>query len=132
MARHDGRNRSQESGAGHDSPFVLRQGQHPRQLATDGGPPLGAVEDFDFPVDRGRLEPGEVLLLYTDGVTEAQDKTGALYSGERLAALLPAAPNGSADELVLSVFDDVRRFAADAEQADDITLLGIRRVGPGS
>ena len=50
----------------------------------------------------------------------------------QLAALLPAAPNGSADELVLSVFDDVRRFAADAEQADDITLLGIRRVGPGS
>ena len=118
--------------AGHDSPFVLRQGQRPRQLATDGGPPLGAVEDFGFPVYRGRLEPGEVLLLYTDGVTEAQDKTGALYSGERLAALLPAAPNGSADELVLSVFDDVRRFAADAEQADDITLLGIRRVGPGS
>jgi serine phosphatase RsbU (regulator of sigma subunit)/CHASE2 domain-containing sensor protein len=118
--------------AGHDSPFVLRRGQHPRQLATEGGPPLGAVEDFDFPVDRDRLEPGEVLLLYTDGVTEAQDKTGALYSGERLAALLPAAPNGSADELVLSVFDDVRRFAGDAEQADDITLLGIRRVGPGS
>jgi serine phosphatase RsbU (regulator of sigma subunit)/CHASE2 domain-containing sensor protein len=118
--------------AGHDSPFVLRQGERPRQLATEGGPPLGAVEDFDFPVDRDRLEPGEVLLLYTDGVTEAQDKTGALYSGERLAAFLPAAPNGSADELVLSVLDDVRRFAADAEQADDITLLGIRRVGSGS
>jgi serine phosphatase RsbU (regulator of sigma subunit) len=118
--------------AGHDSPFVLHQGQSPRQLATEGGPPLGAVEDFEFPVDRDRLQPGGTLLLYTDGVTEAQDKTGALYSGERLAALLPAAPNGSADELVLSVFDDVRRFAADAEQADDITLLGIRRVGRGS
>jgi len=121
--------------AGHDSPFVIQPGViQPggalRQLATEGGPPLGAVEDFAFPLDRDRLEPGEILLLYTDGVTEAQDKAGALYSAERLSALLAGAPSDTAESAVLTVFEDVRRFAADAEPADDITLVAIRRVGP--
>ena len=117
--------------AGHDSPFIIRAGGKLRQLATEGGPPLGAVEDFVFPLDRDHLEAGEVLLLYTDGVTEAQDKMGALYSAGRLAALLETAPAESAESIVLSAFDDVRRFADDAEQADDITLLAIRRIAPG-
>jgi adenylate cyclase len=118
--------------AGHDSPFVIHPGGPLRQFETEGGPPLGAVEDFAFPVDRDRLEPGEFLLLYTDGVTEAQDRTGALYSAERLAALLATVPAGDAERLVHSVFEDVRRFAGEAEQADDITLLAIRRPSPGA
>jgi serine phosphatase RsbU (regulator of sigma subunit)/CHASE2 domain-containing sensor protein len=117
--------------AGHDSPFVIRDGREPRQLATEGGPPLGAVEEFAFPLDRDHLEPGEVLLLYTDGVTEAQDKAGAFYSADRLAALLATTPAENAQSVVVSAFADVRRFAGDAEQADDITLLAIRRVAPG-
>jgi adenylate cyclase len=117
--------------AGHDSPFVIRDGREPRQLATEGGPPLGAVEDFAFPLDRDHLDPGEVLLLYTDGVTEAQDKASTLYSAGRLAALLASAPAETAHSVVVSAFEDVRRFAADAEQADDITLLAIRRIAPG-
>ena len=117
--------------AGHDSPFVISSGRTLRQLATEGGPPLGAVEDFVFPLDRDHLEAGEVLLLYTDGVTEAQDKTGALYSAGRLAALLETAQAESAESIVLSAFEDVRRFADDSEQADDITLLAIRRIAPG-
>lgn len=116
--------------AGHDSPFVIRHGHQLRQLATEGGPPLGAVENFAFPLDRDHLEPGEVLLVYTDGVTEAQDKTGAFYSADRLAALLASVPSERAEGVVLSAFEDVRRFAADAEQADDITLLAIRRIAP--
>ncbi len=117
--------------AGHDSPFVLHEGRALRQLMTEGGPPLGAVEDFAFPLDRDHLEPGDVLLLYTDGVTEAQDNTGRLYSAKRLATLLATAPAERAERVVLIAFDDVRRFAGDAEQADDITLLAIRRVMPG-
>jgi adenylate cyclase len=116
--------------AGHDSPFVLHEGRALRQLTTEGGPPLGAVEDFAFPLDRDHLESGDVLLLYTDGVTEAQDNTGALYSAERLATLLATAPAERAERVVLIAFDDVRRFAGDAEQADDITLLAIRRGSP--
>ena len=113
--------------AGHDAPFVVG-GREPRRLATEGGPPLGAVEDFAFPLDRGRLEPGEIVLLYTDGVTEAQDESGALYSGKRLGAVLATVPAETAGGVVRAVFEDVRRFAGQAEQADDITLLAIRRI----
>ena len=114
--------------AGHDAPFVIRPDHRLRHLGTEGGPPLGAVEDFAFPLDQGRLEPGEILLLYTDGVTEAQDESGALYSAERLAALLATVPAETAEGVVSLVFDDVRRFAAGAEPADDITVLALRRI----
>ena len=78
--------------AGHDAPFLLQAGGRLRQLETRGGPPLGAVEHFRFPVDRDRCERGAVLLLYTDGVTEAQNPGGSLFSVERLTALLGALP----------------------------------------
>ena len=113
--------------AGHDAPFVLQAGGVLRQLETRGGPPLGAVEHFRFPVDRDRCERGAVLLLYTDGVTEAQNTGGALYSVERLAALLGAMPATGAQPVIDAVFDDVRHFVGEAEPADDVTLLAIRR-----
>ncbi len=86
----------QYASAGHDRPFLLLDGSGPRQLETPGGPPLGVVEDFPFPVEHDRLEGGAVLLLYTDGVTEAQDEGGGFYSVTRLSELLSGTPGGSA------------------------------------
>ena len=66
--------------AGHNSPYLLRAGSPPQRLETEGGPPLGTLDEFLFPVDVAQLKPGDVLLLYTDGVTEAKDvKSGILY-----------------------------------------------------
>jgi serine phosphatase RsbU (regulator of sigma subunit) len=114
--------------AGHDSPFVLGDGSRLRRLATEGGPPLGVIDPFPFPIDRERIAPGETLLLFTDGVTEAQNAEGALYSAERLAALLETAPAADAERVIAAVIADVRRFVGGAEQADDITLLAVRRA----
>ena len=118
--------------AGHDSPLVVGDGRPPRALSTDGGPPLGTFDDFPFPLGHDRLESGETLLLYTDGVTEAQNANGVLYSGQRLLDCLSAVSADSARAVIDAVFDDVSRFAASAEQADDIALLGIRRVATSS
>jgi serine phosphatase RsbU (regulator of sigma subunit) len=115
--------------AGHDSPFVLGGGAGLRQLVTEGGPPLGAVEDFRFPIDHDRIEPGEVLLLFTDGVTEAENAEHKLYSSERLAKALERAATVDAQHVVAAVIDDVSRFVGGAEQADDMTVLALRRVG---
>jgi adenylate cyclase len=115
--------------AGHDSPFVLGGAKGLRRLATEGGPPLGAIDQFSYPVDRDRIEPGEVLLLFTDGVTEAENADRALYSAERLAKVLANTPLVDAERVVAVVIDDVRRFAGRVGQADDITLLAVRRVG---
>lgn len=94
---------------------------------TEGGPPLGTVGDFPYPVDRDHLGPGSSLVLFTDGVTEAQDAAGTLYSGRRLVACIEAAPPTSARQAVDTVFTDVRNFTGAALQADDITVLAVRR-----
>jgi adenylate cyclase len=117
--------------AGHDSPFVIRPGAEPENFPLAGGPPLGTVDDFQYSIEHRQLAPGEMVLAYTDGVTEAQDSHRALYSSTRLKALLASAPT-AAKAVVDFVRDDVRRFAAGAEQADDITLLAVRWLGPVS
>lgn len=114
--------------AGHDAPFILDGKTGLRRLITEGGPPLGAVDDFPYPIDHDRIEPGEVLLLYTDGVTEAENAAHALYSSERLTTALRKAPVVDAQRIVAAVIDDVSRFVGGAEQADDMTLLALRRV----
>lgn len=114
------------SSAGHDSPLVIMAGRQPRELATEGGPPLGTVDDFSYPLSRDRLEVGATLLLYTDGVTEAQNACGSLYTGHRLVDCLATASGDGARAVVDIVFEDLGRFVGAAEQADDITLLGIR------
>jgi adenylate cyclase len=117
----------QYASAGHDRPFLIHDSGGLRQLDTEGGPPLGVVEDFVFPVERDFLEGGAVLLLYTDGVTEAQDAGGGFYSAARLSGMLSGTPGASARTVVDSCFEAVSRFVGTAEQADDITVLAIRR-----
>lgn len=115
--------------AGHDAPFVMGAGAKPERLALAGGPPLGTVDDFHYSIERRQLAPGEILLAYTDGVTEAQDQAHALYSMTRLDQVLATASASSAKAIVQLVDGDVHRFAAGAEQADDITLLAVRWLG---
>ncbi len=116
--------------AGHDSPFVMRAGSEPESLPLAGGPPLGTVDDFQYSIEQRQLAPGEMVLAYTDGVTEAQDNNQTLYSAARLKQLLASAPTTGAKAVIDFVRDDVRRFAAGAEQADDITLLAVLWLGP--
>ena len=113
--------------AGHDAPFVVQRGAPPRQLETVGGPPLGVVDDFSFPVDRDHLDIDQVLLLYTDGVTEATDGAMRLYGKDRLTALLAVTPPDDARSVIDAVIVDVLGFAGGTEQADDIALLALRR-----
>ncbi len=115
--------------AGHQSPFVLKPDAGTRQLRVAGGPPLGTVNDFHYFVEEEQLGGGELLLLYTDGVTGSEDPNHSFYSTARLERLLASGPVLSAKAVVDFVRDDVRNFAGAAEQADDITLLGIRWLG---
>jgi len=111
--------------AGHDAPFVIRAGSQANELGGEGGPPLGTVDDFPYGVAHFQLTRGDQLLLYTDGVTEAEDRNDSFYGGARLTQLLQSAPDAGARALVEFVREDIRRFAADAVQADDITLLAL-------
>ncbi len=116
--------------AGHDAPFLLRQAEKPLALDGEGGPPLGTVDDFPYPVERYQLKPEDLLILFTDGVTEAQNPDDSFYTMARLEHLLQSAPTASAKALVEFVREDIREFTAAAEQADDITMLAVRWMSP--
>jgi serine phosphatase RsbU (regulator of sigma subunit) len=115
--------------AGHDSPLVIMAGRKLRELVTEGGPPLGAVADFPYPLSRDRLETDAILLLYTDGVTEAQNADGVLFGSRRLSECLTDVQANSAHGATDLVFDSLRRFVGGADQFDDITVLALRRRG---
>lgn len=116
--------------AGHDNPAVIgAEGGVAARLSAGDGPPLCVVDDFEYRGARHHLEPGEALVMVTDGVTEAMNRSGELYGTRRLTRVLEApCPGGrGAAGLLEAVVADVGSFAADAEPADDLTLLVLRR-----
>jgi phosphoserine phosphatase RsbU/P len=79
-------------------------------------------------VKESRLDLGQTLLAFTDGVTEAKSPSGAFYGEERLLALL-AETTPSADALLERIERAVEQHTAGAERSDDITMLALRRAG---
>jgi serine phosphatase RsbU (regulator of sigma subunit)/anti-sigma regulatory factor (Ser/Thr protein kinase)/HPt (histidine-containing phosphotransfer) domain-containing protein len=110
---------------GHLPPLLLRRGEAPRPLFAQGGPLMGALAGRTFSSAEIQLEPGDLVLAYTDGVTEALAPTGALFGADRLQALLADAGPRTGRDAVDAVLAGVRAFAGDTEQADDIAMLAI-------
>ena len=117
--------------AGHENPYLLSPGGALTSIRDGDGPPLCAVEHFDYRGGSRTLPRGEVLCCVTDGVTEAQNPAGELYGNARLEACLSRidAAAATANEIVLAVRADVATFAAGAEPADDLTVLVLRWKG---
>jgi serine phosphatase RsbU (regulator of sigma subunit) len=122
--------------AGHEAPILLRSSAPPYSLTMTGGPPLCILEHFAYPADRLRLQSGDILLMMTDGVTEAQDAAQTLYGLERVMAYCRTIQDEPEQCGVLAVcqglYDDVKRFVRDAEPFDDITIMAIRFTAPAS
>ncbi len=119
----------QFANGGHNRPYVVGVDGQPRSLSDESGPIVGIMEGFGYDTYAGRLAPGEALVLYTDGVTEARDKNDAFFGEKRLEGLLSAHGAESADQLVASLHAAVQEFAIGEPQADDITVLALRFVG---
>jgi adenylate cyclase len=119
--------------AGHEPPFLLpRAGRPLSRLTEGGGPPLCAVDGFEYVAAARRLEPGDTLCLITDGITEAARADGELYGRARLEALLGGLGDaGSAAEIGEAVRRDVAAFTRDAEASDDMAILVLRFTGGG-
>ncbi|HSE87328.1 MAG TPA: SpoIIE family protein phosphatase, partial [Candidatus Binatia bacterium] len=113
------------SNGGHNLPYHLHQGGV-TPLENPGGRALGLVEQSPYPSGRMVLGPGEALLLYTDGVTEAMDSRERLYSDQRLAEFLASHRGSSPRQIVGDLVSDVRSFAGAAPQSDDITAMALR------
>jgi serine phosphatase RsbU (regulator of sigma subunit)/CHASE2 domain-containing sensor protein len=115
--------------AGHNPPILLRAGAAPLQLDGAHGPPLCVDQDFAYASQRTRLEPGEILLLLTDGVTEAENEQQAPYGVERALACFTEARIADAATVCAELHADVKRFTAGAPASDDLTIMAIRFTG---
>lgn len=120
--------RLQYSNGGHNPPLLLRSGGEVETLPPTSGAALGVFEETSFTNAEVTLAPGDVALLYTDGVTEAMNDAKHLFSLERLRELATRTPDRGARSIVEAVTRDVAAFADGCPQSDDITLLAVRRA----
>jgi phosphoserine phosphatase RsbU/P len=110
--------------AGHNPPFVLSQDGSMVEL-TAGGMVLGLFPGAEYEAGGARLQPGDHLVLFTDGVVEALNTEGEEFGQERLAALLRAKARDNTREILTSLREAVLSFSANAPQHDDITLMVV-------
>jgi phosphoserine phosphatase RsbU/P len=113
--------------AGHPPPVLLRPGNAPELAFTDTGFVAGILPAIAMESHEAELRPGDSLVFYTDGVTEAFNAAGEMFGESRLITHLAEKPGGTAAETVASVLAAVREFAGERQQSDDITIVAIRR-----
>jgi serine phosphatase RsbU (regulator of sigma subunit) len=114
--------------AGHEAPLLIPVDGRPVTEVGRAGVLLGAWDRIASPETEITLEPGDMLVCYTDGVTDTVAPSGERFGDERLLATLEAARGGSPAEMVASVRDHVLAFRGSAEPADDVTLVAVGRT----
>ena len=114
------------SNAGHNPPRLIRSGGEVMELPRTGNLVLGILAEHQFNNEQLRLNPGDTLFLYTDGVTEAEDARPEEFGEERLDRLLSEMSAATVREIAEGVVVAVQEFVAEAPQSDDITCLVVR------
>ena len=111
---------------GHEPIFVVGPDGGVKERLAATGPSVGIEPKINFKTRQSRLEPGDILLGYTDGVVEANASDGEFFTMERLVTTLDV-PASSAADLLDRIADRVEKHIGEADQFDDVTLLAIRR-----
>ena len=113
--------------AGHNPPYILKADGQVEVVKSPCNLVLGAVPDMPFSCDTMKLEPGDTLYMFTDGVTEAENKNHDQFGESRLEAALAECKGAESRHIVDTVNAKVKEFINGASQSDDITQLVIRR-----
>jgi sigma-B regulation protein RsbU (phosphoserine phosphatase) len=114
--------------AGHNPPLIVTKDGSAKYLSRKPGPALGALEHIRFENMDVKLADEEVLLLYTDGVTEAMNPKNEMFGEDRLRDLAATFKSSSAEKIVKCVVENVHSHASGADQSDDITVLAVRSM----
>ena len=115
--------------AGHNPPLVRRADGQFEYLKSRSGLVLGAMESMKYSEKELQLSPGDILFVYTDGVTEATDANGQLFGEERLLETINSVPFTDMQSLCKLVKQQVDAFVGEAPQFDDITMVALRYFG---
>jgi phosphoserine phosphatase RsbU/P len=114
--------------AGHNPPLLLQDGAAAVLLLKAKGIALGVIDEVDLQSVKVDLKPGDVLVLYTDGVTEAINNREEEFGEERLYQVITENRNRPAQEIMQNILDAITAHAGDQPQYDDITLMILRAV----
>ena len=114
--------------AGHNLPYVVKASGEVHPVECDSGLVLAVMPGFEFPGGSMRLDPGDVVFFYTDGITEAMDEEGVEFGDDELAAVLEEAAGSNAATFNRRAVEAVQEHAGEAAQSDDITCLTLKYV----
>ena len=112
------------SNAGHNPPIIFREGVG--VFLDQGGIPMGILEDAEYGEEQIVLIPGDVILLYTDGVTEALNTKREIFGMRRLMRVVQQNHKIDSEELINTIYSDMLEFTDGAPQSDDLTLIVIK------
>jgi sigma-B regulation protein RsbU (phosphoserine phosphatase) len=115
------------SNAGHNPPLLISADGSVREL-TAGGPVLGVLPAFSYDESTVSLAVGDVLLIYSDGFSEAANMRFEEFGDERLRDLAVAHRDLPAEKLIERIVSEVQAFCGDAPQSDDMTIVVVRRI----
>lgn len=119
----------QFANGGHNPPLVCGNGRCFEFINVPKGCVVGAMEGSKVGTGTLKLSPGDVIFLYTDGVTEAMDPQNRLFSEPRLKEALARLTDRNVTEIVKEMREEIRKYAQDAPQSDDITMLVLKYKG---
>ena len=114
--------------AGHNPPLLKKASGEVVKLDEKHGPMVGPFKGIQYKEGKLELEPGDSLLLFTDGVSEAMDVNSQQFTEQKIADLLAGTAVRSLDKLVDNLVSSIAKFVGDVEQADDITIVALRIV----
>lgn len=113
------------SNAGHNYPILINRNGDVR-LLKKGGMALGFLENLDYEKEIVKLKAGDILIFYTDGITEALNLTDVEFSENRLVDIVKLSRSNNANEIKNTIYNELSRFTDKVSQYDDITLLVMK------
>jgi sigma-B regulation protein RsbU (phosphoserine phosphatase) len=117
--------------AGHPRPFILRNNNQIEEFNTTHGFPIGVRKNQKYVETIVKLNPGETIIAYTDGITEEVDKTGAFFGKERLYTVIQSNNSATPEKFVKEVLKNLEKFRGKKEIYDDTTILALKYLGNG-
>ena len=114
--------------AGHNPPYILKRDGQVEVLPTQQDPMMGAIDGIVYHEDSLQLNPGDALVMFTDGVTEAMNKENDEFGEKRLEDTIADVAMHNCQQINDAIKADVAAFADGAEQSDDITVLALKRL----
>jgi len=114
--------------AGHNPPIFLKSKSGEAEFLQPTGPVLGPAPDAKYHIDSINFAKGDILLLYSDGITESADENFEPYGDEKLLSKLKTLSKHSAKEITVEILEDVIKFSKNGKYSDDMTLVVIKKI----